>query len=186
MADVTVGTQTVDEPTATTTATTGDATGTNGGQEPAKTFTQADVDRIIAERVDRAQRKAEETAAKAREAEQRKAAEEQGKFQELYEQMRTKAETAETEARQIRLASLRERIARSVGLPDSLASRLVGEDEDSIMADAKALAKAFPRPSAPNINAQPGNGAAPQPGQMTDAERQELAAVYGVNPRFIT
>lgn len=166
-------------------AITGDATGKNGGQETAKMFTQAELDNAISERLKRAQTKMEEATAKARTEAERKAAEEQGQYQKLYEQMKAEAETAKTEAAQIRLTSLRERIARTLGLPDALAARLQGDDEEAITADAKALAKILPRPTAPNINAQSGNGAAPIPGQMTDAEKLELAAIYGVNPKYI-
>lgn len=175
----------VKDTTATEQATTGDATGTNGGTEPAKTFTQADVDRILADRLGRAEAKTKEATAKAQAEAERKAAEEQGKWKELYEQTKTQAEQAQQEAAQVRLSSMRERIARTVGLPDALAARLQGDDEDAITADAKALAKLMPKPTAPNINATSGNGAAPIPGQMNDAEKAELAAIYGVNPRYM-
>jgi len=168
----------------TNTATTGDATGTNGGEETAKTFTQADVDRIISERLKKAESKAAEAANKARQEAERKAAEEQGQYQKLYEQTLAEKQAAEERAKAIELATLRERIARAAGLPDALAARLQGEDEDTLTADAKALAKLMPKPPAPNINAAPGSGAAPIPGQMTDAERVELAAIYGVNPKY--
>jgi hypothetical protein len=184
MADTAVAEVEAKDTTASEQATTGDATGSNGGQEPAKTFTQADVDRILAERLSRAEAKTKEATAKAQAEAERKAAEEQGKWKELYEQTKTQAEQARQEAATIRLTALRERIARTILGSDALAARLQGDDEDSITADAKALAKLMPKPTAPNINAGPGNGAAPVAGQMTDAEKAELAAIYGVNPRY--
>ncbi len=59
---------------------TGSAT---GEQSEAKAFTQADVDRIVAERVSREQRKAQEAADKARRDAEEKAALENGEFKKL-------------------------------------------------------------------------------------------------------
>ncbi len=169
----------------TTPATTVDATGTNGGQAQGRMFTQAEMDAAIAARLKRAQDKATADAQAAQKAAAQKAAEEQGEFKKLYEQTLAEKQAAEERARAIELATMRERIARTVGLPEALAARLQGEDEESITADAKALHKILPAPTAPNINSGPGAGAAPIPGQMTEAEKKEFAARYGLNPRYI-
>lgn len=64
---------------------TDDATGTDGGEKKTKeaTFTQADLDRIIAERLEREKRKGEEAAKQARESAESKALEEQAKWEQL-------------------------------------------------------------------------------------------------------
>ena len=166
------------------TATTDDATGTNGGTEPAKIFTQADVDRIIAKRMERAQSKAELDAEKATKVAEAKALAEQGKYQQLYEAAKAEAEQAKAEAAKVHTDALRARIARTVGLPESWADRLRGDDEDAITADAKSMLRDMPKPAAPNINASTGNGAAPKAGQPSEQEKTELAAIYGVNPKY--
>lgn len=72
---------------------TGDATGDKGGSEkPTPTFTQADVDRIVKERLERESAKVEKAAQKAREEAETKALADQQKFQELAEK-RAKALT---------------------------------------------------------------------------------------------
>lgn len=73
---------------------TGDATGQqggnagagNGGAGDTKTFTQAELDAIVKDRLDRAQRTAEAKAQKDREATEAEALKEQSKFKELAEQ----------------------------------------------------------------------------------------------------
>lgn len=69
-------------------------TGTTEAKEP--TFTQADIDRIITERLERERKKSEEKTKRATEEAQAKALEEQQKFQELAQQRGTKV--AELEA----------------------------------------------------------------------------------------
>lgn len=77
---------------------TADAAGTNSGDkakaEP--TFTQADIDRIVTERLERERKKSDEKARKAAEDVQAKALEEQSKFQELAQQRGTKVTELET------------------------------------------------------------------------------------------
>lgn len=166
---------------------TGDATGQEQKAEvtASTTFTQADVDRIVAERLQRAERKAQEQAQKAAQEAERKAAEEQGKWKELYE--KTQAEiNAERNARKtLEMNILREKVARQVGLPEKLAARLQGEDEDSLLADAKSILAELPKPAAPNINNGAGVGNVPPAGGMTEAEKRELAARLGVNPIYL-
>lgn len=62
----------------------GDTTGTNGGSQP-QTFTQADVDRIVQERLRRAEEKAAEATRKAQQAAEEKALKENQQFKELSE-----------------------------------------------------------------------------------------------------
>ena len=116
---------------------------------------------------------------------ERKAAEEQGKFKELYEKALNEAETERTARQELSLATMKKEIARTVGLPASLAARLQGTDEESLTIDAKAILAELPKPAAPNINSGAGVGAAPVAGQMSAAQKAELAAIYGVNPAYL-
>lgn len=172
------------EDTASEKANTDDATGKNGGEETVKTFTQADVDRILAERLSRAEAKTKAETEKAKAEAERQALESKGKYEELYKAEKARADAAAAQAQAERLANLRERIGRANGLPEALAARLQGEDEESLSADAKALAALMPKPTAPNINAAPGNGAAPVPGQISEAQRIAEAITLGVDPKF--
>lgn len=174
------------EVTSSETATTdGSGDGNAPGQQAVapKTFTQADLDRIVKERLDQAERKASERAAKAAADAEAKALVEQGKFKELYE--KAEAEKAATAKRlaEIEQAQLRAQAARTVGLPEAMADRLRGATLEEMEADAKALLTALPAPAAPNINASAGANA-PRAGQVGAAEAAELATIYGVNPKF--
>lgn len=76
---------------------TGDATGTTGGSDkPSPSFTQADVDRIVKERLEREQKKAQTAAQKALEEAEAKALADQAKFQELADKRGQKLSELET------------------------------------------------------------------------------------------
>lgn len=148
--------------------------------QPERTFTQADVDRIITERLAKERGKAESMATKAREEAERKAAEEQGKYQELYEAAQKRIAETEARLKASEIASIKREVAARLNMPAALANRLQGDDEASIEADAKALLAALPKPAAPNINSSTGNGATPATASgMLD--RETLLAL-GLNP----
>ena len=153
--------------------------------QPERTFTQADVDRIINERLAKERSKAETMAVKAREEAERKAAEEQGKYQELYQAAQKRIEETEARLKAAEIASIKREVAARLNMPAALANRLQGEDEATIEADAKALMAALPKPAAPNINSGTGNGAAPTGGAMSETEKKELAARLGVDWRYL-
>lgn len=167
-----------------TTPTTGDNQPVAQAQ-PERTFTQADVDRIITERLAKERTKAESMATKAREEAERKAAEEQGRYQQLYEAAQKRIAEKEAELKAAQIASIKREVASRLNMPLALANRLQGEDEADIEADAKALLAALPKPAAPNINSGTGNGAAPTPGVMSEAEKKEMAARLGVDWRYL-
>jgi len=164
---------------------TGDATGTQTQTAEAKTFTQADIDRIVKERLDRAQRQADEKMAKAQAETEAKALAEQGKFKELYEKQQAELAKSAERIRAMELDTLRRGVAGRLGLPEPLIDRLRGETAEDIEADAKALLAAIPKPPAPNINASGGAGGAPVPGELSEQQKAELAAIYGVNPKYL-
>lgn len=156
---------------------------TAGDTQPApaqveRTFTQADVDRIITERLTKEKAKAESMATKAREDAERKAAEEQGKFRELYEAAQQRIAETEARLKAAEIASIKREVAGRLNMPQALANRLQGETLEDIEADAKELLAALPKPAAPNINSGTGNGATPT-GATVD--RETLLAL-GLNP----
>ena len=168
-------------------ATNAQPTGADPGEkaETGKTFTQADLDRIVAERLDRAERKAAEKAERARQEAEAKALQEQGKYEQLYQKAQADLERLTQEKRALELATLRRDVAAKHQLPAALVDRLRGEDEAAIEADAKQLIAALPKPTAPNINA----GNAPTPGQSQNylggLTKQEFAARFGVKAELL-
>lgn len=163
---------------------TGDATGKTTAETP-KTFTQAELESIIKDRLGREQKKTADALAKAQSDAEAKAMAEQGKFRELYEKAQADLAANQQRIKSMEQDAMRRGVASRLGLPEPLIDRLRGETVDEIEADAKALLAAIPKPAAPNINAASGNGAAPQPGQLSDVEKAELAAIYGVNPKYL-
>lgn len=143
-----------------------------------RTFTQADVDRIITERLTKEKAKAESMATKAREDAERKAAEEQGKFRELYEAAQQRIAETEARLKAAEIASIKREVAGKLNMPQALANRLQGETLEEIEADAKELMAALPKPPAPNINSGTGNGATPT-GATVD---REMLLALGLNP----
>jgi len=137
---------------------TGTATETNSGGE--RTFTQADLDRIVSERLAKEKQRSEQFAAKARHEAERKAAEEQGQWKTLAEQYKTEAETALKQAQAASLAVLRRDVAAKMSVPPVLADRLTGTTADELEADAKQLMASLPKPPLPNANAGSGAGRA--------------------------
>lgn len=184
--DVTEPKQPTDDAPAQPDTVTPPETGGDGpGQQPAPeaAFTQADVDRIVKERLEREKAKAQEREQKAREEAERKAAEEQGKFKELYEATLAKAEQAEQQRKALELQMLRNKVAQDVGIPGALADRLRGETQEELEADAKQLLETLPKsdPKAPSLNGGAG-GKDRKPGAAIPSleEMKEMAAIYGV------
>jgi hypothetical protein len=130
-------------------------------------------------------RKAKKQAEEEAEVASRKAAEEQGKFKELYEKELAKREEAEAEVKQLALDALKSKVASEVGLPQQLASRLAGETEDEIKADAQAVLAALPKHTLDNDAGRGTGGPGTQTPQMSEEEIKEFAARMGVDPRYV-
>lgn len=120
-------------------------------------------------------------AAKDREAAEAAALAEQGKYKELYDAEKQRAEKAMAEMQTLQLQALRRDVAAKVGLPPQLATRLMGETAEDIEADAKALLESLPRPTAPDLNGGAGAGSRGGQPQYTEAQLREMAAIYGVS-----
>lgn len=126
-----------------------------------KTFTQADIDRIVKERLDRAEKLSAEKLQKEQEAAEQKRLQEQGEFKTLAEKEKARADQLEAQLKQRDYDALRAKVAADHKLPPAMAARLIGDDEAALAADATELAKTLvpatpvpgagpsPRPSAP-------------------------------------
>lgn len=124
---------------------------------------------------------------------ERKRAEEQGKFEDLYKEAQAKLEAAESaaqqaeeKARQAHLSSIRTKMAAKHKLPELWAERLRGDTEEEIETDAKALAETMPKTNvstatdgAAGVNTNTPTAA------MSDEDIKEQAAVYGVSYEYL-
>lgn len=140
-----------------------------------RTFSQSELDAVIADRLQRERSKYadyNDLKAKAEQFEQAEAA----KLSEL--ERTTKAlEEAQAKAAALELDQLRTKAAAAAQLPEGFASRLVGKTEEELLADAKKLAEAMP--AAPRQTPPPGrlqSGAANEgrDGSMSDWLRSRI------------
>lgn len=131
--------------------------GTPEGAE--KTFTQADVDRIIKERLEREKRKAEEKAEEARREAERKALEEQGKYKEMYEQLEKDLQAEKARV----LETRKETLLLGAGYTQEQASRykkfLTGETDEELATALEVLKQDIPPKANAGVDpATQGNG----------------------------
>lgn len=121
--------------------------------------TQEQLNAIIGERLSRVEKKySEETAGLRKEIDTltAKGKEDATKIADLE---KSKSEF-EAKVKEYETASVKTRIAKEFNLPDAFASRLQGATEEELKKDAEALAKAFPKASAPqkSTSAAAGSG----------------------------
>jgi polyribonucleotide nucleotidyltransferase len=133
------------------------------------------------ERFAEVNRKMRELEAKLSEREQ---AEQLAREQALAEQSKYKelAEARERELAELRAQQLRDRIARKYKLPDEIAARLMGDDEEALEADAAKLAELFTKraivPGVPPGNPR-GDGNTFDLSKMSPAEIREYRKKHG-------
>lgn len=127
----------------------GQGEGGNGdGKSSDRTFTQADVERIVGERLGRERGKYADydelkaKAAKFDEVEEQNKTEQQ-KVLDRAEKAEKRAAEAEARAKAAEVASLRAKVASAKRLPAELVDRLRGETEEEIAKDADALLKSI-------------------------------------------
>jgi hypothetical protein len=126
-----------------------------------KTFTQADVDRFVAEERRRNEEKAtlalkekdDAIASLTKEAEEAK-----GLLTQTSEQMKG----VEDERNSARTEATRLKVAMEAGLPVALALRLQGDDEDSLKKDAEALSELILKDEGPRDPKLPGPTVPPE------------------------
>lgn len=189
-------TVTTDAQTETAGATdTGTATGTNGGQPPADArFTQADLERIIGERLTQERSKAAKLAEKQAAELEKKRLAENAEWQQLAEKTQAELATIKADAERLervsavvtamyetRLKSLPAPLRKAVeSLPvqDPLDRMQWLDANESLFAQAQAV---------PDINAGTGGGSKPSPDvSLGGLDPQEFAARFGVDPRYLT
>lgn len=129
-------------------------------EQPGKSFSQADVDRIVADRLKREKEKYadyEELKGKAEKLKDIEAAQmtEQEKAQAKIAELEARNAETEAKVRAMEITRLRSKLLADEGLPADLADRVRGETEEEIKADLESL-KAIVKPK--NI----GGGGVPQ------------------------
>jgi hypothetical protein len=124
----------------------------------AKTYTEQELETILKERLSRAQTAAEKRIADAAEKAALDAAAKNGEWEKLAKATAEKLAAAETQIHQKELADLKKTVAERVGLPTALATRLQGETDAEIEADAKSLLETLPKQPKPNPGPVPNPG----------------------------
>lgn len=121
--------------------------------------------------------------AKEREQAEATAAAEQGKYKELWEQEQAKSIAAEAKAKTLELSLLRQKVATKYNVPAKLVDRLIGETEEEIETDAKALMAELPK-STPNVETDAGKGVngGSQPTPVDEEAWRQEAIRLGVSP----
>lgn len=89
---------------------------------------------------------------------QRKSAEEQGKFKELYEREMAEKEKLSLALREVELNTMRSKAAKAAGLPDEFAERLKGDTDEAMLEDARALAAIWRKSNPQTVNNDARNG----------------------------
>lgn len=110
-----------------------------------------------------------------REFERIKAEEEKRKLAEMtdVERYKAEAEKLQKELQAERSNLIRLKVANKYQLPEILASRLQGETEDELEADAKTLIESLPKPKTPKLSANDVTN-----GENKETEAQKRARIY--------
>lgn len=156
-------------------------------------FTQADIDRIVKQRLAEEQARQTAKAKKAQEEAEAKRLAEQGQFEALAKQQEQAAAQALAELETVRgqlagyeamlnasyearLKALPKEARKAVeGIPGlSVAQRLAWLEENAAL---------FNRSAPPDINTTGRGG--PQPGELTAEDKARLASKYNLNPKYI-
>lgn len=137
------------------------------------TYTQADIDRIVGERLAREKAKSEQAVADAKAEAERKRLEEEAEFKTLYEQSQARIAEIEARAKAGELAAKKQSLLLEAGYPaDKLADVLgfiTGDDEDAIVASVERFKSVAP-PVPAYVDPATGAGGRQQPEQKDGTE----------------
>lgn len=130
-----------------------DVTETEVNESEQPKFTQADLDRLVGERLAREKAKTEKAVAEAKADAERKQLEEQNDFKALYEQSQARVAEIEAQAKATELNAKKNALLLDAGystdkLPDLL-EFITGEDEEAVKASVEKLVRVAPPKAAP-------------------------------------
>ncbi|WP_433943616.1 capsid assembly scaffolding protein Gp46 family protein [Paenibacillus sp. SN-8-1] len=146
--------------------------------EPDKTFTQADLDRIVTERLARERKKFEDEKTAAQAEAERKQREQNEEYKTLYESAQTELDRVRNEAKTAELNAIKTRLILAAGYGadqlDRVSKYVTGEDEDAIKASIDEVKADMP-PKVSGVDPNPNNGPRqqPKPGGLTDAGKAQ-------------
>lgn len=136
-------------------------------------YTQADIDRIVGERLAREKAKADKAIAEAKAEAERKKLEEEAEFKTLYEQSQARIAEIEAQAKVSELATKKQALLIEAGYPaDKLADVMpfiTGDDDDEVTASVERF-KAVAPPTPAYVDPATGGGARKQPEQKDGTE----------------
>lgn len=136
----------------------GETPPTAADKQPEKTFTQSEFESALKARLERERKKSADAIASAQTEAQRKAAEEQGKFEELYKTTLAEKQALEAQVQEAQLRDMRRKVTVAAGLPEDFTDRIKGDTEEDMTNDAKALAALWRKANAQKVNNDAGNG----------------------------
>lgn len=140
---------------------------------PTPTYTQADIDRIVGERLSREKQKADKAIQDAKDEAERQKLAEEGKFKALYEAEKQTRENLEQERQTERLHTTKQSLLLEAGYTaDKLADLLdfvTGDDEEGVKASVEKLVRVAP-PKAPPVDPAVNGGNRQQPDQQDGTE----------------
>ena len=137
-----------------------------------RTFTQAELDKIIAERLEREAKKRKEAEANAREEAERDTLAKNQEWEKLAKKHESELLEAQQRLKELELNELRTKAAAKFQLPLEIAARLRGETLEELEKDAEGLKALIPdAKSQGKLNATvPGGGGKP----VTETREQKL------------
>ena len=137
-----------------------------------KTFTQAELDKIIAERLEREAKKRKDAEAKAREEAERDTLAKNQEWEKLAKKHESELLAAQQRLKELELNELRTKAAAKYQLPLEIAERLRGETLEELEKDAEGLKALIPEAkSQSKLNTTlPGGGGQP----VTETREQKL------------
>lgn len=135
---------------------------------PTPTYTQADIDRIVGERLAREKQKAEKAVEEAKAEAERKRLEESNEFKALYEQSQARIAEIEAQAKAAELLAKKQSLLLEAGYPaDKLADVLgfiTGDDEETVKASVERFKSVAP-PTPAYVDPAAGGSGRQQPEQ---------------------
>lgn len=138
-------------------------------------FTQADVDRIIKDRLEREENKRKDAEKKIREKADADQLAKNQEWEKLAKQREEEIDALRKENAASKLLELKRGIAAKYSIPEALINRLQGDTAETIEADAKLIAEILPKsPKIANLN--PTNPAGATTGET---EQQAYARIHG-------
>jgi len=140
-----------------------------------KKFTQAELDAIVKERLDREKKQRDKAAAEAKKKAEEKALAENQEWKKLADEREAELAKIQAELKTANLLELKRAAAAEYELPEALIPRLQGDTKEDIEADAKQLAETLPKPSKqPRISTT--NPGGEQSGE-SDADRRRRLGI---------